>query len=137
MKIYFAAPVRAGREERKTYHEMVEILSRFGTVLTKHLGRLDLSDEGEIGLSSREIYERDMNWLREADVVVAEITVPSLGVGYEISKGEEQGKPVLCLKRKNERKLSTMLEGNARITLAEYENTKEIEEAIGRFLAGR
>jgi hypothetical protein len=38
-----------------------------------------------------------MSWLKEADVIVAEVSTPSLGVGYEIGKAEDMGKRILCL----------------------------------------
>jgi nucleoside 2-deoxyribosyltransferase len=43
------------------------------------------------------IYERDVAWLRESDFVIAEVTQPSLGVGYELGFAEAISKPILCL----------------------------------------
>ena len=52
---------------------------------------------GQEKLSEREIYERDMKWLLEADAVIAEVSNASLGVGYEIARAEMMQKPLLCL----------------------------------------
>jgi hypothetical protein len=41
----------------------------------------------------------DMQWLEASTAVVAECTVPSLGVGYEIAMAHTRGKPILCLYR--------------------------------------
>lgn len=49
-------------------------------------------------LSDHEIRTKDINWLQESDVVVAETTHPSLGVGYELDYAEKINKPVRILK---------------------------------------
>ena len=48
-------------------------------------------------LSDQEIHDRDLQWIIESDMLVAEVTIPSLGVGYEIGRAIEMGKPILCL----------------------------------------
>ncbi|KAF5897383.1 2'-deoxynucleoside 5'-phosphate N-hydrolase 1, partial [Clarias magur] len=45
------------------------------------------------------IYGRDMEWLAKSEVVVAEVTQPSLGVGYEIGQAVAMKKRILCLFR--------------------------------------
>jgi nucleoside 2-deoxyribosyltransferase len=47
----------------------------------------------------QEIFQKDTGWLRSADVVVAEVSMPSLGVGYELGLAECLHKPVLALYR--------------------------------------
>ena len=44
-----------------------------------------------------EIFQRNVGWIHEADIIVAEATMPSLGVGCELGSGESVGKPVICL----------------------------------------
>ncbi len=74
----------------------------------------------------RSIYERDMQWLRSADLVVAEVTQPSLGVGYELGAAEALGIPVVCLFRPaSGRSLSAMLRGNAKFSIVEYETLSQ------------
>ena len=102
MKIYFAGSIRAGRGDKNTYFKIIEYLKKYGQVLTEHVGDGNLTNSGEKNISGEEIYKRDMSWLKEADVFVAEISTPSLGVGYEIAKAEEWGKRILCLCRKPE-----------------------------------
>jgi len=53
----------------------------------------------EKNLNDAEILERHMEWLSQAHVVVAEVTQPSLGVGFEIARAITLNKPVLCLFR--------------------------------------
>ena len=61
---------------------------------------LDEMDEGEGGLTGdRAIHDRDVRLLGEADCVVAEVTIPSHGVGYEIGRAVSMSKKILCLYR--------------------------------------
>ena len=129
MKIYFAGSIRAGREDQEVYQGIIRGLQELGPVLTEHVGSPELTDAGDDGASDAEIYQRDMGWLDEADVVVAEVTVPSLGVGYEIGRAEMLGKPVICLFREEPgRRLSAMISGNPGMAVESYET---VEEAVG------
>ena len=111
MIIYFAGAIRGGRADQALYLQIIELLRGHGTVLTEHIGAATLTPSGE-ELSDAFIHDRDLDWLRSADVLVAEVTTPSLGVGYEIGRSIEWGKPVLCLYRPGEgRRLSGMIAG--------------------------
>ncbi len=137
MKIYFAGSIRGGREDRDIYFELIQELKKFGTVLTEHLGNEGLSDQGEKDISSTEIFERDMAWVREADIVVAEVTQPSLGVGYEIGQAEAMGKDILCFYRQIEGKsLSAMIAGNPTCKVFRYSSVSEISDILSHALAG-
>uniref|UniRef100_H3ASL7 2'-deoxynucleoside 5'-phosphate N-hydrolase 1 n=1 Tax=Latimeria chalumnae TaxID=7897 RepID=H3ASL7_LATCH len=63
-------------------------------------------------LGEKLIHDQDVEWLKEADVVVAEVTQPSLGVGYEIGRAVALNKRILCLFRPlTGRVLSAMIRG--------------------------
>lgn len=136
MKIYFAGSIRGGREDRELYLEIVEYLQAFGEVLTEHVGDQNLNEFGEDQLSDEGIYLRDMEWLTASDVIVAEVTTPSLGVGYEIGKAEDLKKPVLCLYRHQPgKRLSAMLNGNESLTNESYETFDEAAKCIDKFMS--
>ena len=81
------------------------------------------------------IYNRAMTWLNESDLVVAEISTPSLGVGYEIGKAEDLRKPILCLYRPAEgRELSAIIDGNNNIELKEYSSLYDATQHIQNFM---
>jgi nucleoside 2-deoxyribosyltransferase len=131
--IYFAGSIRGGREDQQLYLEIVDRLKRYGTVLTEHVGDHALTGDGE-KLNSREIHDRDLAWLSKAECVVAEVTMPSLGVGYEIGRALEWKKPVLCLFRPVEgRLLSAMIAGNTEVTLREYVTIAELKTHLDNF----
>jgi nucleoside 2-deoxyribosyltransferase len=136
MSIYFAGAIRGGREDASLYLEIVGRLREYGKVLTEHIGDSELTALGEVE-GDREIHERDLSWLKEADYLVAEVTTPSLGVGYEIGKATEWGKPVLCLFRPSDaRALSAMIAGSGGVSVREYQSTSELKEIFDEFFGG-
>lgn len=127
MKIYFAGSIRGGREDKDLYRSMINELQKYGNVLTEHIGEENLSDEGENMISDTDIFTRDMNWVMESDVVVAEVTTPSLGVGYELGQAQSMNKKTLCLKRQVDgKRLSAMISGNLYFDIKEYKNLEDV-----------
>ena len=133
MKIYFAGSIRGGRDDKELYLEIINLLGKYGKVLTGHIGDKTLSAMGEDGPTDEYIYDRDMAWLNEADVVVAEVTTPSLGVGYEIGKMEGK-KPILCLYREqNGKRISAMIGGNKNVKIERYFTLEGLEPVLKKF----
>lgn len=131
MKIYFAGSIRGGRDDQEIYKNIIEVLQNFGEVLTEHVGKKEVNSEGEPGLGDEEIYERDKEWINEADVIVAEVTTPSLGVGYEIGYAESLQKKVICLWREVEgKRVSAMLRGNKNVTILKYTEVSDVENLL-------
>jgi hypothetical protein len=83
--IYFAGSIRGGRADVPLYSALIERLTSYGDVMTEHVGDYKLSGAGQSHLDDRSIHDRDLRWLRKSDVLVAEVTRPSLGVGYELA----------------------------------------------------
>ena len=88
-KIYFAGSISGGREDVDVYPPLIDHLRRYGKVLTEHVGNKEMTQLGE-SIPLAEIYRRDMEWLSESDVIVAEVTRVSLGVGYELGRMTER-----------------------------------------------
>lgn len=131
MKIYFAGSIRGGRDMQKTYHHIISKLKQYNyEVLSEHVGNTNLESEKQ--LSDIEIYNRDMKWIRESDVVIADVTLPSLGVGYEIASAYHYfNKPVLCIAhiRSN---VSAMISGSQK--LLHYNNDEHAEITVLHWL---
>ena len=122
VRIYFAGSIRGGRDDAAIYMELVAHLQKHGEVLTEHVATV-----GEETLSDGEIFVRDLEWLSACDAVVAEVTTPSLGVGYEIGIAQSLAIPVLCLYRPGpDRRLSAMLSGNPGVHVVEYREVSEL-----------
>jgi hypothetical protein len=135
MNIYFAGSIRGGRADAALYHDIIGYLKTWGTVLTEHVGDGKLTEKGDDGPDDGFIYRRDMDWLMRSHAVVAEVTQPSLGVGYELGAAEFLKKPVLALFRSGEgRVLSAMITGCPAFKVAEYETLEQAKDAIRPFL---
>ena len=132
MKIYFAGSIRGGREKVQDYIKIVNELKKYGKVLTEHVANPDLSASGE-DMTPQEIYERDRKWLEECDIVFAEISLPSLGVGYEIAYAEKLGKKVICMYEQN-KNVSGMIRGNKNFEMITYTKVDELLEEIRKSL---
>jgi 2'-deoxynucleoside 5'-phosphate N-hydrolase len=134
MKIYFAGSIRGGRNDADLYLQMIRHLQQYGEVLTEHIGDKKLTIIGEEGKTDSYIHNRDIDWVLQSNVIVAEVTTPSLGVGYEIGRGVENNKNILCLYRQQIGKsLSAMIAGCPDITNRQYTNLKEAKQVIDDF----
>ena len=134
MKIYFAASITGGRGNQEISKEIIDYLKKYGNVLTEHIGDANLTLLGEKGISEEFIFTRDINWVKESDVVIADVSTPSLGVGYEISLSENLGKNLLCIYKNQEgKKLSAMISGNKNILLKTYDTIEEAKKIIDEF----
>jgi len=112
------------------------MLLPYGQVLTEHLGNDSEIESKDRILSDVQIHNRDMEWLRESDLVIAEISIPSLGVGYEIGRAVELGKPVLSLYRSGtEFSLSAMVSGSEGVRMIQYERLDELTGPIRTFIS--
>ena len=136
MKIYFAGSIRGGREDMVLYQNLIGFLQKYGEVLTEHIGDPNLTDKGEKYLSNAQIHDRDMSWLIESDLIIAEVSTPSLGVGYEIGRAIESGKRIICLYREgSSSQLSAMINGCPNLLLIKYAGFDDFKKHITAFLA--
>lgn len=124
LKIYFGGSIKGGRSKVEDYKKIVDYLKTVGTVLDEHVADSNLKSTGET-IGPVEIYKRDVNWINKCDILIAEVTVPSLGVGYEIGYAESLNKKIICLYQANEN-LSAMIKGNENITQISYNNIDEL-----------
>jgi len=133
MKIYFAGAIRGGRDKANIYPKIINHLTNYGDVLTEHIGRKDVEKIEKDNLDNY-IFNRDIYWLKSSSVIVADVSVPSLGVGYEIGIAETLNIPILCLyKNNNKSLLSAMLYGNKKLHCRRYEDINEAKLLIDDF----
>ncbi|MDG6243930.1 MAG: nucleoside 2-deoxyribosyltransferase [Methanolobus sp.] len=133
MRIFLSASIRGGRQMLSTYMEMCSYLQDRGhEVLSWHVADPEL-EKTESLLTEQEIYTRDMDFLGKSDCVIAEVSTPSIGVGYEVCSALNIGLPVLCL-HTLQANVSAMILGNSRIISKEYQNYAAMRKAIDTFL---
>ena len=134
LKVYFACSIRGGRDQSSSYEQLIDYIKERAIVLSEIFADQKLTAEG-MNKPNYDIWKTDMDWVSEADVLIAEVSQPSLGVGYEIAKAEEMEKPILCLYRYQEgSKLSAMIEGSPNVELFCYDSVSETKQVIENFL---
>ena len=137
MKIYFSCSLTGGRRDEPAYRMIVDQLQAMGhAVLTAHLAHPQVMQE-ERSVDPAEVYRRDVNWIEECQALVAEVSTPSHGVGYEIAYALGLAKPVLCCFRRGTR-VSKMITGNDSpgLVVRDYGDVGEALEIVDTFLAG-
>ncbi len=126
MNIYFSGSIYGGRQKLESYKKLVKELAKFGKVLNEEVAddNVLISEES---VSDNDVFESLVNRLEQADVVFAEVTVPSLGVGYEIGYANSHNKRIICVYDKTvTSKITTMLRGNNKLKIIPYTDINEI-----------
>jgi nucleoside 2-deoxyribosyltransferase len=134
MNIYFACSITGGRAYEAVYQSITRALLEAGIeVPTAHLAETGVVNEEKF-IEPRTVYERDVAWMRTADALVAEVSVPSHGVGYEIGYALDLGKPVLCLHEQG-RAVSKMITGNPHpnLTVRAYQSASQAADLAQEF----
>ncbi len=122
LKVYFAASVRGAGRDVEAIKRAIDTIEEMGHVpLTAHLAR------GGEDLSDEEVYRRDMSLLKEADLLIAEVTFPSLGVGFEICEALHLKKPIFLVAREGV-KVSKLVAGVAEVR--RYSTLEGLSEII-------
>ncbi len=133
-KIYFCGSIKGGKQLAATYARIIGMLGEFGMVLTEHVGDSSEISKIDLNLTDQQIHDRDMEWIRASDMVIAEVTVPSLGVGYEIGRAVELKKPVLCLfDTSHGNRLSAMIAGSEGVEMHAYDDLSNLGGILERF----
>ncbi|KAK6962241.1 2p-deoxynucleoside 5p-phosphate N-hydrolase 1 [Biomphalaria glabrata] len=138
LKIYFAGSMRGGRNDIDIYYKIIENLKQYGQVLTEFVGDKTVDCEVAPVLDEISIHDRDVSMLEKCNCVIAEVTQPSLGVGYEIGRAVAMKKPVFCLYRPQQGKLlSAMIRGadnGSTFKVTDYNDVSEVPELLKNYL---
>ena len=135
MNIYFACSITGGRQDELVYQKLVAALQDYG----HHVPTAVLASPEVMPLEGvvrpEEVYARDVGWITGCDCLVAEVSTPSHGVGYEIGYALSLGKKVLCLYRQG-RKVSKMILGNPdpQLTILTYSKPEQAVSLLNSYL---
>ena len=134
MKIYFGFTVAGDRSSVAVARRLVELLEGMGhEVLTRHLVNENAA-QTDRAISPQAVYERDMNWLRQSDIFIAEVSGSSFGLGYETGYvlGSSQKKAVLFYRQDAAPRISLLITGNTHrnCQLAPYSDLSDIEAQL-------
>lgn len=132
MKVFFAGSIRGGRSMLFEYKQIIELLKKSGhDVVSEHVASGKL-EEAEARLTEEEIFLSDIRFIDECDCLVADVTVPSIGVGYEVCYAVSSGKRVVCVYKEGT-KASAMVLGNQNITTIPYATIEGLEKSLATF----
>ncbi len=132
MRIFFAGSIRSGRNLLPLYKQIIQLLKRMGhTIVSEHVASAKL-EEAEARLTEEEIFRSDINFIDECDCLVAEVTMPSTGVGYEICHAVSNGKRVLCLYKEGTN-VSAMVLGNRGVISVPYVDMEGLEKRLALY----
>lgn len=134
MKIYFSGSIYGGRQKLETYKKLINELKKYGDILDAEVAddNVLLDEEGK---SDYDIFENLEQEINEADLIFAEFTVPSLGVGYEIGYADSHNKRIIGIYDKTVTpKISTMLRGNRRLKIIPYTDINEIISNLDKII---
>jgi len=129
MKIYFSGSIRGGRDHAEWYDFIVKSLKEYGKVNSEFVADKSLTSYGHTNLTNQQIYDRDIELIKESEIVIADVTVPSLGVGYEIAYAEKLNKNIFCIYHHVEgKRISAMIAGSPYLKVFPYTTKEEILE---------
>jgi nucleoside 2-deoxyribosyltransferase len=117
MRIYLACTVRGERSGVLAARAICHRLQQLGhQVLTSHLLAEDV-ESAEAQLTEQQVYRRDLDWLSQCDVLVAEASGSSYGVGFEVGylvgRARQTGQRVLLVYHAARRHaVSRLISGN-------------------------
>ncbi|MBP5342356.1 nucleoside 2-deoxyribosyltransferase [bacterium] len=135
MNIYFAGSIRGGRSDQMLYMKMINYMKSKGhIVLTEHVGNMSLSLKENGRDKDSEIYTQDISFMKKSDILIAECTTPSLGVGYELAFSEKLNIKSYIFYNKSKTELSAMLTGNPFYTIYPYKDEDEIFKILDQIL---
>lgn len=135
MKIYVSGSMYGGQQKIDTYKKLVDKLEEYGEVLTKQIADPE-AIENEKYQKDEDIYNDLENKLEKADILIAEVSVPSIGVGYEIGYASKLNKKIVAIYDKNYiDKVTTMIRGNKNIKIIPYKDIREILDKIEEIIS--
>ncbi len=134
MKIFFSGSIRGGSSYRPSYRQIIDYMKKFGEIVSEHVSPHQPVANAEKADDSA-IYARDVQWIREAELLIAEVSQPSIGVGYEIALAESLGIPVIALYDLGAANpVSAMIAGNENIVLLHYASLAELWSLLDKKL---
>src|ERR1700746_3438948 len=143
MRVYLGFTVAGNRSSVQAAKKLLSILQSMGhQVLTSHLVHGDAWG-ADRRVPPQEIFARDMKWLAQCDIFVAEVSGSSFGLGFETGYllGATQKETILFFERGAGERISLLITGNTHpnCILVSYSQLEELEtlvqQCVGRAAA--
>lgn len=136
MNIYFAWTMRWAHSPKSLYSHIGEHLKTHGQVLAEHVAHAYQNQElYNVTFTNKDIFEADVEFMDKADVVVAEVSLSSHSVWWELCYAQHvRNVPILALYR-TWADVSVSLQWNEYINLQEYNGEEQLKVIIDDFIA--
>lgn len=134
MIIYCAGPIRGNTTYQQNYIQIVQIVEELGH---SALSEVSSKFHSSIPLTAKQIYSRDVKWLDGSKMMIAEVSGPSLGVGFEVAYALFKKKiPVLVLYHQSSEQISSMIIGcnDPKLQVQKYIDTEDLRNRINEFI---
>lgn len=134
MIVYCAGAIKGDSSYQESYQEMINIVKDEGH---SALSELNPEFHSAFPLDANQVFQRDIKWIEKSSVMIAEISGPSLGVGFEISYALYVREiPVLALYDSGVEQVSAMITGcdSDLLYVKNYTNSEELSEIVKSFL---
>ncbi|MEM2987287.1 MAG: nucleoside 2-deoxyribosyltransferase [Nitrososphaerota archaeon] len=128
-RVYLSIPIIANRnlEIAKIIAETIE--NEGYEIISKWV----LEENLKIYVSPRDILKRDIEGVLKSDMLIAEVSNPSHGVGMEVAIAFLSGKKIILVKNEDS-KLSYMLQGIPNKEIIEYTSKEDMKEKLSEKL---
>lgn len=131
-RVYLSVPIIANRDTR-TGREIAAIIKSAGYEL---ISPWVISEDPNDSLDKAGVFERDASGVMGCDMIIAEVSTPSHGVGMEIMLAHTLGKKVICVYRQGI-KLSWMIKGLPDAVLIEFKDEGDLRKKLSMELSGK
>ena len=134
MIIYCAGPIKGNTTYQENYSLIVQIVESLGHMA---LSEISTKFHSSIPLNAKQIYARDLKWLDGSKLMIAEVSGPSLGVGFEIAYALFHKKiPVLAVYNEQAGQISSMISGcnNKKLFVKKYIDNDDLANSIKNFI---
>ncbi|HED07775.1 MAG TPA: hypothetical protein ENI57_06655 [Ignavibacteria bacterium] len=135
MKIYCSGPISGNTDYQNFYLEIINHIKFLGHIA---FSQFNNDFHTPCNITDRDIYFRDINWIDNSQLFIAEVSGSSTGVGYEISYTLHQKKiPILALAHINVKRVTAMLTGcdNELLTLKRYSDQNDLKKILTKFIS--
>lgn len=128
-KVYLAVPIIGGRD-LESAREIAQVIECLGHQV---ISSWVLAPDPGWSLSAKDVYIRDTEAIKRCDILMAEVSVPSHGVGMEIMLAHVLNKRIFCLHRPFTN-ISRLIFGMPGVEIVEYRSSTDLKEKLRHLL---
>lgn len=130
MKVYFAFSIRGEKGDKDIINSVYNFLIKKGHKVMTEFNIIPKLDSKS--LTEEDIFNRDIEALEKSDILLADVSKPSLGVGYEIAHAVNRKIEVIAFFKK-ETNLSCMIKGNRKVNLIEFNTIDDLLDKLNNY----